>query len=167
MEPPRQEAAVWRNSKAQQCLRQLVASGEIDMILTPKQVWDRFCIPRPEFSGFHYNNKIFPSRLRAIQKQHVEKSRRAEDSSAALAHDRLLLPAPAHNHRGEPRWQGSEAERFLKLDVAENRHQLMKPRQLYDSRVVYHSNYPLEVFRKHIHQEIRLRKLLDQYKIRK
>jgi hypothetical protein len=164
MESPRQEAT-WRNSKALECLQRLVASGEIDAILTPKQVWDRFCVPQPEFSGFHYN-KNFPSRLRAIQQKHVEKCRRAEASSAALAHDRLLFPAPAHNHRGEPRWQGSEAERLLKLDVAEKKHQTMKPRQLYEARVEYHS-YPLEVFRKHIHQEVRLGKLLDQYARRK
>jgi len=166
MESPRQEATAWRNSKALECLQRLVASGEIDVILTPKQVWDRFCILQPEFSGFRYN-KNFPSRLRAIQQRHAEKCRRADASSAALAHDHLIFPSPAHNHRGEPRWQGSEAERFLKLDVAEKKHETMKPRQLYEARVEYHSNYPLEVFRKHIHQEVRLQKLLNQYASRK
>lgn len=161
MEPPRREAA-WKNSNAQKCLQNLVASGEIDMILTPKQVWDRVCHPRPEFSEFQYNRN-FATRLRAIQQKHVEQCQRAQVSSAALTRDRLLFPAPARNHRGEPRWQGSEAERFLKLDVAEKKHEMMKPRQLYETRAEYYSNYPLEVFRKHIHQEVGLRKLLGQY----
>jgi hypothetical protein len=83
--------------------------------------------------------------------------------TAAMAHDRLLFPVPTHNHRGEPWWPGSEAQRLLALDVDDNKHITMKPRQLYNTRAEYYDNYPLQVFRDHIYQEVKLRKFVLQY----
>ena len=153
----------WRNSEAQSRLRQLIESGEIptDGSMKPKDIWKDICLPLPEFAGFL--SKKFSTRLRTMRKQHIDKGSRAEDDSAALAHDRLHFPAPTHNHRGEPRWQGSEAERLLKLDVGEKKHLTMEPRELHATRPEYYENYMLEGFRQHIHQEVRFRKLIHQY----
>jgi hypothetical protein len=61
--------------------------------------------------------------------------------------------------QGYPVWAGSEAARLLKIDVDNGRHLTMKPRELYalDDRPEYRI-WPLKVFRKHIHQEVRSRK---------
>ncbi|KAI2500862.1 hypothetical protein MHU86_13582 [Fragilaria crotonensis] len=156
-EPP------WRNSDAQKELRSLLLSGEVPSlqgIMSPSDIWNTFCAPRPAFSGFLFNK--FPPRLRAMQKQHLVKSGRAANEHAALAHDRIHFPRPSHNHRGEPQWHGSDAERLLKFDVAAKNHETMTPQQLYGTRTHYQV-YPLEVFRKHIHQEVRLLKMKSQY----
>ena len=60
------------------------------------------------------------------------------------------------------RWEGSEAERLLRLDMDEGKHEAMAPRLLYAERREYRE-FPLHVFRGHIHQEKRTRKFLRQY----
>ena len=71
------------------------------------------------------------------------------------------------NHRGELRWEGSEAERLLRLDMDEGKHTTMTPFDLYCSRSEYSDHYPLKVSRKHIDQEERPRKMLAQYTTKK
>ena len=51
---------------------------------------------------------------------------------------------------------------LLKRDVAEKRHETMAPQLLHKTRIEY-MDYPLDVLRKHIHQEVRLRKLIFQF----
>jgi hypothetical protein len=80
--------------------------------------------------------------------------------SAALAHDRRIHPKAANNHRGEPRWEGSDAERLLRQDMDEGKHKTMKPQLLYNMRNEYYENYPLKIFREHIYQEEKRRKFL-------
>ena len=151
----------WRDSDAQKLLRQLLATGMIpESGMKPKDIWDNICSSRPEFAGFHF--KKFPSRLRSARQQAFKKGQRAVNENAAFEHDRLLFPPPTHNQRGEPRWHGSQAESLLKHDVAEKRHETMAPQLLHKTRIEY-MDYPLDVFRKHIHQEVRLRKLIFQY----
>ena len=57
-----------------------------------------------------------------------------DDDRAALAHDQLVRPRAANNPRGYPRWDGSEAERLLKIDVDGGEHQKMEPRKLRQKR---------------------------------
>ncbi len=105
---------------------------------------------------------------RPIARGHSEeagsrKQASAVSDSAALANDRLLHPVPTHNHRGEPRWEGSEAQRLLRQDIDLGNHLDLMPRDLFMSEPDYYDNYPLEVFRKHIEQEVKLRKFLHLY----
>jgi hypothetical protein len=153
----------WRHSEAKKLLSQLIARGDIprDGSMKPKIVWNAFCLPRHEFLFFKYPN--FPSRLRSLLKTYNGKVDRAGTDVDALAHDRILFPKATHNHRGEPRWEGSEAERLLKLDVDDQKHKTVKPIELYKSRPEYYEHYPLEIFRNHIYQEVRLRKFVLQY----
>lgn len=159
------EPSRWRNSNAQRVLQSLLISGEIRCAATSKaqmeEIWNRHCLPRPEFAGFQFSK--FPARLRAMQKRHLEQRGHSEVEYAALLQHRQHFPTPAVNHRGEPQWHGSDAERLLKADVTLKTHEMMAPQQLYRTRIEYQV-YPLEVFRKHIHQEVRLQKLLLQYR---
>ena len=56
-----------------------------------------------------------------------------------------------------PHWDGSAAQGLLKVDVDEGRHINMRPQELRKTRVEY-ASFPVDVFRKHIHQEVRSRK---------
>ena len=82
---------------------------------------------------------------------------------AALAHDRKIHPKRAHNDRGEPRWEGSEAERLLQQDVKDGKDKTMKPHDLWFSHEEY-QKYPKDVFRGHIYQERRCQKFLHYVK---
>jgi hypothetical protein len=83
---------------------------------------------------------------------HVSASKHcASSDSAALAHDRHIYPKKTHNHRGEPRWEGSEAERLLKLDIDKGKNKSLKPIDIHHSRNEY-KMYSLTVFWKHIDQ---------------
>jgi len=151
----------WKNSKGKELLLKGLRDGSIPLDgkdMPPKEVYTL----RPEFADYG-GYKNFPSRLRSARKTIIEKNDRASSDLAAFTHDRLLYPEAPHNYRGEPRWDGSDAERFLKQDIDDGKHDIMTPQELYNSRAVYHQNYPLYVFRGHIYQEVKRRKFLNQY----
>ena len=160
------EPRPWRNSEAQRVLQELLTSGEVPSstakdAMAPLEVWERFCVPRKEFAGFQYAK--FPDRLRAMRRRHLAKTGRADEEYAALVHHKQHFPTPTHNHWGEPQWHGSDAERLLKIDIAAKQHEPPStPKLLYGTRIEYQV-YPLDVFRKHIHQEVHLQKLKNQY----
>jgi hypothetical protein len=115
-------------------------------------------LQRPEFADFKISH--FRDCLRDLRRQIIEKNNSAASDSAALARDRLIYPKATHNHRGEPQWDGdgSKAEQLLRKDMDEGKHDIMKPMDLYESRKDYYDDYPLGVFRGHIHQEAGCRK---------
>jgi hypothetical protein len=83
----------------------------------------------------------------------------AVTESAALANDRRIHPKKVLNPRGEPRWEGSETVRLLRLDMDAGKHHTMTPLELRQTRRQYR-NYPRGVFRGHIEQEERARKYI-------
>jgi hypothetical protein len=154
----------WRGSMAQQVLQSLIVSGKIQCTTTNKaqmeEIWNVHCRPRQVFAGFQFAK--FPARLRAMQKRHLAQRGHAEVEYAALLQHKQHFPTPSKNHQGEPQWHGSDAERLLKADVAAKLNETMAPRYLRLTRMEYQM-FKLEVFRKHIHQEVRLQKLQLQY----
>jgi hypothetical protein len=112
---------------------------------------------RPEFTQFPYKN--FRTNLNNLRKDIIEKMAIAVSESAALANDRRIHPKKVLNPRGEPRWEGSETIRLLRLDMDAGKHHTMKPLELRQTRQQYR-NYPKGVFRGHIEQEERARKYI-------
>jgi hypothetical protein len=162
--PPKKKdkPPAWRNSKAKKLLEHDLRSGRIplDNDMDPEDVY----LQRPEFSEFEYAR--FRDRLRDLRLQMTGSINNAASDSAALAHDRRAYPKPTHNHRGELRWEGSEAERLLRLDIDDEKHSRMKPAMLHVTRGEY-KEYPLVVFRGHIDQEVRRRKFLAYHRAKK
>jgi len=154
----------WEHSDAKKLLKGDLLSGKIPLDgegMTPQEAY----LQRPEFIASDPKYKRFPNRLRALREQLIAKNDRADEDREALLHDRKLHPIPERNHRGELRWEGSEVQRLLRLDMDSGKHKTMKPSELYQSREEYNDKdkgYPLEVFRQHIHQEVRKRKF-DKY----
>jgi len=163
--PPKKkkkEEDAWEHSEGKKLLEQDLRSGAIP--LDPKQMPPRVAFDlRPEFAfpNLEDGKRLFASRLAAARKKIKHKNESAALQSAALKADRQIHPKPTHNHRGEPRWEGSAAEGHLKVDIAANKQNEMAPKELHKLRPEY-SAYPLEVFRGHIYQEERLVKFKNQ-----
>jgi hypothetical protein len=160
MTPATKNKITWRGSKARYLLERDLISGDIPLdgnVMEAREVY----LQRPEFADFEYAH--FRDRLRYLRSQIKEKKDSATSARAALAHDRQIYPKATHNNRGEPRWEGSEMERLLRLDMDDGKDKSMKPIDLYQSRKEYSENYTLSVFRKHIDQEQRRRKMLAHY----
>ena len=148
----------WATSKAKMLLEKDLLSGSIPLDaadMEPREVY----LQRPEFSEIEYTK--FRTNLNSLRKSHREAQSLADSDLAALQHDLVLHPIKQTNHRGEPRWEGSDAQRLLRLDMDEGMHYLMgKPQYLWSTRPEYKA-YSKTVFRGHIDQEERLRKFIN------
>ena len=121
---------------------------------------------RPEFAvGKNVDDaaRLFETRLKSARKIIAEKDERAAMELALLHEDRKVRPVPLANHRGEPRWEGSKAQKQLKKDVAEGKHLTMKSTEFYLSNPDY-QKYPKNIIMGHVDQEVRLRKFTKQYR---
>jgi hypothetical protein len=138
----------WRYCATKKLLSEDILSGAI-----PEDMhWHDVYWQRPEYAESKWD--LFAGRLDSLRQQISHAKDRNTTEEAALVHDRALFPIPTHNHRGEPRWDGSEAQRLLKEDVAAGIHETMKPQQLYQTHPQY-NDYSLAVFRGHLYQEVR------------
>ncbi len=164
MPPKKKDELKWRNSSAKRLLEKDLINGDIPINSADGMEPEVVYLQRPEFADFELAH--FKARLRDLRRLIKDKRDTSASDSAALARDRQIYPKAAYNHRGEPRWEASEAERLLRLDMDVGKHTTMTPFDLYCSRSEYSDNYPLTVFRKHIDQEERRRKMLSYYATR-
>ena len=95
----------------------------------------------------------------------MENSRPKIILSAAISIDLMLTPPATHSSRGYPRWSGSDAQLALRNDVNAGIHLNSRPQAMHSTRDVY-SDFPLDVFRGHIYQEVRCRKETSYWKWR-
>jgi hypothetical protein len=157
----------WRYSPAKMYLKKCFVDGLIDIDYSgkdssgkskggPKNVWDTHCKDHPTFAGMEYKPH-FSSRLRGVRDDYVKKRGRAADDKEAYDNFRRICPVKTHNHRGEPRWEGSRAQELLRLDMDEGVHDVFLPARFQQKRIEY-QDYRLQTFRDHINQETRLRK---------
>ena len=89
------------------------------------------------------NNWLCMKRTIGTMKSHATRDK------LALQHDRALYPIDFTN-----RWDGSEAQSYLKQDIDNDIHKNFKPKELWATRNAYKA-FDLDVFRPHIHQETR------------
>lgn len=79
---------------------------------------------------------------------------RAVTDATKLAADKQHRTPVATTLNGYPIWAGSVAEKLLKEDVDAGNHLRMFPKELRESKEAY-KEWPLEVFRDHIQQEVK------------
>lgn len=97
----------WEYSNAKELLYKDLLNGRIP--LDPEEMGPQVVyLQRPEFADFKYEN--FRQNLKSLRAKIIEDQGLAASESTPLAHDRRIYPKNATNHRGEPRWEGSEAE---------------------------------------------------------
>jgi len=131
--------------------------------------WEEAFEYRPEFAVGETPEeakRLFKGRLYACRKLVKENKGRAATELELLRQDRAALPPSSHNHRGEPRWEGSLAQFFLKQDVKNKHHETMSRNDFYDSCTEY-AAFLKTTISKHIDQEVRYQKFLAQYGARR
>ena len=82
----------------------------------------------------------------------------ADEDNVDLLHGSKLFPTKTHNHRGEPRWEGSDAQKALKDDIANGIHLTMTPVEFANRKVF--KDYAEDIIQQHIHQEVQISKIL-------
>jgi hypothetical protein len=101
----------------------------------------------------------------------VSDQERATRDNKAAKHDIALLKkdiAARVASTGKAHWNGSAAQRLLKLDVDAGRHNLLKPKELYnDPDRIEYRHFTLNEFRKHIYQEASSRRQKSYWLSRK
>ncbi|CAB9510058.1 unknown protein [Seminavis robusta] len=141
-----------------------IAEGRIPLDakeMGPAQVWCAYH-DTVEFKieGMKFNDTFATrlSGLRAIVKR--DQGRAANDRNA-LENAMKNHPVPMLNHRGEPQWNGSSAQKLLQQDMAEGKHETMRPSELWETRPEYKEAFSRkDDFRWKIRQEIRTKKYL-------
>lgn len=152
----------WLTSEGRKLLLQDLRHGAI----TPDMDYETVFEMRTEYEvgeSREEAKRLFENRLKSAREILRQKDVRAAQELALLKEDRKVKPAPKFNHRGEPRWEGSDAQKQLKKDVSEGKHLKMKPKEFKDSNHVY-KEFGLDTIRGHITQEERLLKFLKQYR---
>ena len=150
----------WRSSEARRLLEEDLRSGAIPLDWREMGVGEVYA-QRPEFADFPF--APFGRRLQALRKQCGIKHSRSAADAMAMANDRQFVAQQLRAVGGGAlRWDGSEAERLLRLDISNGLHQNLTPKVFHQSRVEFQV-YTLKVFRGHIHQEVKRRKFVTSY----
>jgi hypothetical protein len=138
----------WRGSEAKALLRADIISKRVPDTMTAKEVYAM----RPEYKAFPI--KYFSTNLKNLRKAIADNFGRMQVDCEAYGHDRAILKtlATADQTTDVP-WHKSEAKKLLKEDIDNGKHIQMKPSALRRTRKEY-KDFKLDVFRKHVHQEI-------------
>lgn len=124
--------------------------------IKPKQVWETYCMDRPEFKHFQDYSQ-FASRLRSARQRAATKIGRATEDAEYLKHDRAIFPERTEDTRGEPVWQGSKAQELLRAYLKDDNRKKMKPRVLHAEEDEY-LEFSLDNFRNRIYSEQKAQK---------
>ena len=104
---------------------------------------------RPEYAAVPAAN--FNANWRALKIRINAHKDRAEEDEARFLHD-ITIYTLAKDTDGY--WDGSDAQRLLKRDIKNRRHERLKPDFLYLARQEY-QEFDYNKFCKHLHQELR------------
>ena len=109
---------------------------------------------RAEYGVYKYEH--FRTNLNSLRKVIAAHRERMLNDCAFYGHDLGLVPQFRNNDNPEQAWHQSEAFKLLKEDITDGAHLGVRPAFLWISRPEY-LEFPLEVFRNHIYQEIHKR----------
>lgn len=154
--PASKKKEKWAKTTAKCLLTNNIISGHVTHDMPAKDVF----LWRPEYAATEWQK--FPRQLRDLRKQLKVSETKANKDAAALAHDRQLFPKKTHNTLNLTNWYQSPAQQFLKQDIEDGKHKVMKPEELHKSRLEYQV-FSLDVFCGHIYQEVKTCKFLTQY----
>lgn len=91
-------------------------------------------------------DELFKSPLHGMHKIVDDGIERSLKDAKALAAEHVLCPCPKENYRSEPQWIDLDAQTMLKVDVDKGIDQLLTPKELYKSRVMYQEACLLTTF---------------------
>lgn len=139
----------WKNSKAKMLLKEDILNKIVTDAMKAKDIYTM----REEYKAFPYKN--FWINLGNLQKLIKTKQSHAYLDIAAFVNDCCVWQSATGSPQMSvyPQWDGSEAGWLLKLHIKNGKRMLMKPKDLQKMQDAY-KLFPLEVFCKHIHQEL-------------
>jgi hypothetical protein len=158
--------AEWRVHPARKILKEALVNGHIptdynrqggpNYALKPRMIYDEYKTNKA-FAGM--SGKEFADKLNRLRNIVEKRNKRVVDDMHAFEVFRNNFPVQPTNHRGEPRWEGSQAQALLKQDTEMGRDlEFHRMRLLWLSRPEY-QQFTRKVFLGHIDQEKRLCKL--------
>lgn len=144
----------WGKSPAKELLYEDICTG----IIKPEMNGDEVYLMRPEFQLYKLNN--FKSNLKNLREAIALDYGRMQRDRKYYRQDRHRLSVIRANDPPEELvWHRHPAMALLEQDVSAGLHKQKKPSELYQSRDEY-KDFPPDVFRKHVHQEVTKR---DRY----
>jgi hypothetical protein len=155
----------WRQSKARELLMKDLRDGSISLDGSTSVC--EIVSMRIEYGECDAKSlKIFAARLyRARKSVRDSKYRAAVDKLMIEQCIKICQQQKSAAGMNVPIWVRSKASMFLKDDIKNGIHFIMKPIEMYNSRDEY-KEFPLPCFRGHIYQEIRTEKFRNQCKNR-
>ena len=165
--PPKKKkkTPAWIASNGRKILFSDITSGKISEKMKYEQVFHM----RPEFAVGDTPEealRLFETRLASAREIICGKKQQAATELAMFQQDRLAHPFPATNYRGEPQWEGSAAQKVLKDDVTNMKHETMSCTAFYNVRPEY-KTFPKTVIDGKVQQEERLLKFMKQMRNKK
>jgi hypothetical protein len=156
----------WKKSKGKRLLYEDLMDGVVPLIDDPNMDAEQIFFMHDEYG--EYDPDKFASRLKTLRDAIRVANTRADDDLEALETYKELHKdkVSLFSHYGYSEFQGSEAQRLLQRDIADGLHQSMGKKELYTSRPEYFNEYPLNVFRDRIYQELRTAKYLHTCKVK-
>jgi len=153
--PKKKKTTPWEIAKP--ILTEYCTDGTITDVMKPKDVYEM----KPEFKAVpHKNFRDNFARLKRSIRGHRE---RAVIDERGFQHDKRLHTLAKDS---EGYWDGSEAQKLLKMDIERRRHTRMAPKVLWKSRPDY-QKFSLDKFRCHIHQELRSQRETNYWIVKK
>ena len=154
----------WKKSKGKRLLYKDLMDGIVPLDDDPNFNADTIFFMHEEYG--EYDPDKFAGRLKVMRDAVRVANTRADDDFEALVKYKELHNISLFSHYGYSEFQGSEAQRLLQQDIADGLHESMGKKDLYASRPEYFNEYPLNVFRDRIYQEIRTAKYLHTCKVK-
>lgn len=160
----------WKNSEAKRLLEKDILNGKVPLYAKDENGKSTMALQdiytsRPEFSEYLYDK--FSSRLSSLRKSLQDKKDRAAWDQEAFEIFKGKHPVLARFSRhGYIQWQGSDAQRLLLKDIEDGKHKTQSRKDLYGSKPEYYNEFPLDVFRDKLNQEIRTAKYLYTLEVR-
>jgi len=165
--PPKKKKQDWLHSDARAALYAAIMAGQIPLHVpqgeteTTDQLFQHFNV-RSEVVEYGEFEQHFKRRLKALRENILTTRSRADEDKEAF--DVFVKNHPKSDIAANglyPEWEGSDAQKQLREDMKNNKHNTMAPQELHDSNEAY-DLFPLKVFRDHIYQEMRTEKCLKQ-----
>ena len=157
--------ADWMTSKAKQLIAQDIIDGEIPLegnIDVEKIFYGELGYHHHKyFKNFPFDKTRYKDRIERLREAIKRLQHWAAYDAAKIEEDRIKHPPKEKNIRGELRWDGSEAQALLKLDMDQGRHLQMRPKEFRETREAY-GMFKLRIFQKHVDQEKQARKDYDE-----
>lgn len=153
--PASLNGAQWGYSEARKKIAQDIIDGFIPSTgkLNVNEIYHSRYANNALFENFPYREELYKNRIDSLRKGIVKMKMWADFDSKAIKADRLLHPKKSHNMRGEPRWHGSDAQAYLKIDMAAGKLDEMTQDKLWELRPAY-KLFGFVIFRKHIDQAL-------------